>query len=307
MPASIAQPKGSTSPRLRHPQPPSPSIFGAQGDVLSLPASWAGPTVARTAPWSPSSRSLGVCSVLEGRKIPPRRLSRALRGERRHHGRPPCTGPRPPRFPTPAQGLCQCNSLSRMQGAGCVPGRSRRPPHLTGGEGCRPGRPPSPWAPPAPGRRGGRTGAAHPAGICARRGKPAAGQAARKAARAQRPACRRRGPGPRAARWAPYRTGGPQHHLQLPPVELHAAEEAVQEPEQSPVAQPAGKQANEQPQGGHGCPQTRPRLPKALPRPPFPASVSPSRQQRGLHETARLKMSLLSSRKANKQLYHQLS
>lgn len=164
-------------------------------------------------------------------------------------------GPRPPHSPPR---LCECNSLLPIQRPGRLPGSSRRLPCLTGGEGCRPGRPPSPWAPPAPGRRGRRTGAAHPAGICASRGKPAACQTARNEARAQHPVCRQQGVGLRAAHWVPYHPGGPQHHLQLPLVELHIEEEAIQELEQSPVTQPARKQASEQPQGGRGCPQPPP-------------------------------------------------
>lgn len=165
-------------------------------------------------------------------------------------------GPRPPHSPPR---LCKCNSLLPIQRPGRLPGSSRRLPCLTGGEGCRPGRPPSPWAPPAPGRRGRRTGAAHPAGICASTGKPAACQTARNEARAQHPVCRQQGVWLRAAHWVPYHPGGPQHHLQLPLVELHVEEEAIQELEQSPVTQPARKQASEQPQGGHGCPQPPPR------------------------------------------------
>lgn len=51
---------------------------------------------------------------------------------------------------------------------------------------------------------------------------------------------------------APYRPGSSQHHLQLPPVQLHAQEQTGQELGEQPVAQPAGKLGMSLPQS-HPC------------------------------------------------------
>jgi len=116
-------------------------------------------------------------------------------------------------------------------------------PCLTSGEGCRSSCQPSPWVPPGPGRRGGRRGAARPAGTCGWRGKPVAHQAVgmEDAVRAQH--CSVPGAGGQVPHLPP---DSPQHHIQLPSVQLHAEEEAVQEAEQGPAAQPAGRRGTAQ-------------------------------------------------------------
>lgn len=106
-----------------------------------------GPTAARTAPGSPSSWSLGVCPVLEGRKIPPRRPSRALQGKEDTRGAHLAWGHIPP-FPTSALQVQfpppypKTWPLAGLEQASAVPYRRRGlqtwPPTVTLGT-------PSPW------------------------------------------------------------------------------------------------------------------------------------------------------------------
>lgn len=182
--------------------------------------------MARTAPRSPSSWSLGACSILEGRKIAPRRVSKALRGKEATRGTQLAWGRVPPAPPH------SCGALRVPHTGVPMPYRRRGLqawlPTVTLGA-------PSPWEK----RRKDRSSPSSwdlwverkTSGTldCKEGGQGSAPGV---------PAARR---GARAAGWTPYRPGGPQHHLQLPSVELHAEEEAVQELEQSPVAQPAGK------------------------------------------------------------------
>lgn len=104
LPAPIAQPKGWVTLQLRHPKTPSPSVFGARGGCFIPPSTLGvGHTAARTAPGSPSSWSLGVRSILRGRKIPPRRASKALRGREDTAGAHLARG----HVPAAARGLCE--------------------------------------------------------------------------------------------------------------------------------------------------------------------------------------------------------